>query len=86
MGPDGFVSDTTHDTTAALHRMYAARSPVERLKMGCALYDAALQMVRASLKEESSNPAALFLRLHGPDFDSATRARIVRHLQKMARG
>lgn len=80
------------DTSDAMERKYREmllqRSGEERLKMGCSMYATARVLVRASAlqAEPSASPAALkkffFLRFYGPDFDNATRKKILRALEK----
>ena len=66
-----------------------ARSGEERLKMGCSMHAAAKAMARASIL--AANPSAsaaevrkaLFLRFYEQDFDSATREKVLRRLEKV---
>ena len=72
------------DTPEAVQNFYRMllmeRSGSERLKMGCAMFDTARSLTRASLHATSHTDAALrvqlFVRTYGQDFDSATAARI----------
>jgi len=80
------------DTSDAMERKYRdmllKRSGEERLKMGCSMHATAQALVRAVVLETdpSASPAALrkalFLRFYGQDFDTATRKRILRVLEK----
>ena len=80
------------DTSAAMERKYRdrllKRSGEERLKMGCSMHAMARALVCASaLVAEPSAPRSslrkiLFLRFYGQDFDSATRRKILRALEK----
>jgi len=60
-----------------------ARSPEERLKMGCSMSATARALVRASVlaRDPQASPAAvrraLFLRFYGHEFDEAERERIL---------
>jgi hypothetical protein len=69
--------------------MLLERSGEERLKMGCSMYATAQALVRASALEAdpSASPSSLkkvlFLRFYGQDFDTATRKRILRVLEKV---
>jgi len=66
--------------------MLLARSPEERLKMGCSMGATARALVRASVlaQDPHASPAALrralFLRFYGHDFDEAQRERIMERL------
>jgi hypothetical protein len=63
--------------------MLLARSPEERLKMGCSMGATARALVRASVlaRDPQASPAAvrraLFLRFYGHEFDEAERERIL---------
>jgi hypothetical protein len=77
------VTDTP-DHIAKLQRdMLMRRSPAERLAMGCAMFDVARRLMRASLGDPHGTDNSpemkvqLFLRTYGSDFDDETRARIV---------
>jgi hypothetical protein len=80
------------DTSDAMERRYRdrllKRSGEERLKMGCSMHATAQALVRvAALEAEPSVSSSslrkfLFLRFYGQDFDTATRKRILRALEK----
>jgi len=80
-----------NDTPAAVRDLQRTllmqRSGAERLKMGCAMFDAARALMRAGLGETSGSdrsPAMrvrIFERTYGRDFDPATAARIIAHLR-----
>ncbi|MCK6554116.1 hypothetical protein L6Q96_05960 [Candidatus Binatia bacterium] len=67
--------------------MLMRRSGADRLRMGASMFEAAKRLVRASLGNadgRDDSPAMrvqLFLRIYGPDFDAASRARIVECLR-----
>ena len=81
-----------NDTSEAMERRYRdmllKRSGEERLKMGYSMRAMARELVRASVlqADPAASPATirkiLFLRFYGQDFDSATRKRIFRALEK----
>ena len=81
------------DTSDAMERKYRdmllKRSCEERLKMGCSMHATAQALVRASAlqPDPSASHAALrkilFLRFYGQDFDTVTRKRILRALEKV---
>jgi hypothetical protein len=80
------------DTSDAMETKYRAmllrRSGEERLKMGCSMHATAQVLIRVSALEvepsvsASSLKKVLFLRFYGQDFDTATRKRILRALEK----
>jgi hypothetical protein len=67
--------------------MMMRRSGAERLRMGAAMFETAKRLVRASLgdadgRDDSAGMRVqLFLRVYGPDFDAASRDRIVSWLR-----
>jgi hypothetical protein len=68
--------------------MLLARSPEERLKMGCSMSATARALVRASVlaQDPQASPAALrrvlFLRFYGHEFDAVERERIMEWLDR----
>jgi len=72
------------DTPEAVQNFYwtllMRRSGSERLQMGCAMFDTARALARASLRGHSHNEHALrvhlFVRTYGDDFDAETVQRI----------
>jgi hypothetical protein len=66
--------------------MLLARSPEERLRMGCSMSATARALVRASVlaRDPHASPAALrralFLRFYGHEFAAAERKRILASL------
>jgi hypothetical protein len=82
--------DTPPDV-ARLHRdLFMQRSGGERLRMAAEMFETAKRLARAGLgdadgRDESPEMRArLFVRIHGPDFDPATRDRIVAWLLRPA--
>jgi len=77
------VTDTPPEVMQRYRAMVLARSPEERLKMGCSMSATARALVRASVlaQEPQASPAALrralFLRFYGHEFDAAQRERIL---------
>jgi hypothetical protein len=73
-----------NDTPEAVQNFYRTllmrRSGSERVKMGCAMFDTARALARASLQGRAYNDdelrVQLFVRTYGEDFDAATVERI----------
>jgi hypothetical protein len=73
------------DTPEAVQNFYQTlvmgRSAIERLKMGCAMFDTARTLALANLRTTSQTDdelrVRLFVRTYGGDFDADTAARIV---------
>ena len=77
------MTDTLPDVMRRYRAMFLARSPEERLKMGCSMGATARALVRASVlaRDPHASPAAvrraLFLRFYGHEFETAERERIL---------
>lgn len=82
--------DTSPEIERKFREMLLQRSGEERLKMGCSMYATARALVIASVleKDPDASPAALrralFLRFYGPDFDPATRGKILLALETVS--
>jgi len=82
------VKDTSIAMEARYREMLLKRSGEERIKMGCSMHSMARALVLASARraDPSASPfdlkKILFLRFYGQDFDSATRKKILRALEK----
>ena len=82
------MKDTSDAMEVKYRNMLLKRSGEARLKMGCSMHATAKALVRASAlqADPSASPSSLkkvlFLRFYGQDFDSATRKRILRALDK----
>ena len=68
------MRDTSTRVKTIYHDMLMARSPEERLKMGCSMFDAAKQIVRSSILNKDQNISdqelkkKIFLRFYGHEF------------------
>lgn len=82
------MTDTPPDVMQRYRAMLLARSPEERLKMGCSMGATARALVRASVlaQDPHASPAALrralFLRFYGHEFEAAERERIMERLDR----
>ncbi len=82
------MTDTPPEVVQRYRAMLLARSPEDRLKMGCSMSATARALVRASVlaQDPQASPAALrralFLRFYGHEFDAAERERILAVLTK----
>lgn len=81
------MNDTPPHIEKLYREMLMRRSGAERLRMGVMMFEAAKQLVRASLGDPDGRDdspqmrAQLFLRIYGQDFDPARRERIARRLR-----
>ena len=77
------MTDTPPEVMQRYRAMLLARSPEERLKMGCSMGATARALVRAWVlaRDPHASPAAvrraLFLRFYGHEFETAERERIL---------
>lgn len=77
------MTDTPPDVMQRYRALLLARSPEERLKMGCSMGATARALARASVLagDPQASPAALrralFLRFYGHEFETAERERIL---------
>ena len=82
------MNDTAPAVEIVYRRLLLARSGVDRLKMGCDMFDAAVTLARAGVRAaapgatEERVRAEVFVRLYGGDFDAPTQARIVERLSR----
>ena len=80
------TEDTPPEVMRRYRAMLLARSPEERLKMGCSMSATARALVRASVLAQDPHASsaalrrALFLRFYGHEFEAAGRARILASL------
>jgi hypothetical protein len=80
------MNDTSPEMTKKMREMIRAKTPQERLKMGCSMFDFSKRLVIRSLLEKSPGLSSaqlrreLFLRFYGNDFSPANREKIIRYL------
>lgn len=83
------TTDTSTLVAHRYHQMLLARSGAERLKMGCAMFDASRALMRAGLRQrEGLTDAAeervrLLLRTYGEDLDPGAVTLIVKLLKRV---
>ena len=82
------MRDTTPEIMQKMHEMIQQRSPVERFKMGCSMYDTSRYLITRHILENNPNISKaglrreLFLAFYRNDFDSATCEKIIKHLEQ----
>lgn len=74
--------------TQKMYEMMQAKSPLERLEMGCSMYETSRQLLIRAILENNPKISEvglrreLFLKFYGNDFDPITREEIVSRLFK----
>ena len=82
------MNDTSEEMQARFQDMIMQRSPVERLLMGCSMYDTAKQIVKSAILQENPKMSReemrekLFLRFYGMEFDNAQKKKILKVLRE----
>lgn len=82
------MDDTSQSMANKMREMIQAKPAIERLKMGCSMYETSRLLVtqailanhpgisNADLRKE------LFLRFYSNDFDPAAKEKILKHLER----
>ncbi|HEV8052602.1 MAG TPA: hypothetical protein VGP47_08905 [Parachlamydiaceae bacterium] len=81
-----------HDTSSAMEEkmreLIRAKTPLERLEMGCSMYETSRYLIQRSILEgnpsisENDLRKELFLKFYSSDFSPEESERIAKHLQK----
>ena len=77
------MNDTSPEMEEKMREMIRAKTPEERLRMGCSMYDFSKSLVLHAILENSPglSPGGirreLFLRFYGDDFTSTQREKIL---------
>lgn len=82
------MNDTSARVQERYERMLLNKSPEERVRMACGLFDFSKELVISSIKAE--NPAIsrkelqsqIFLRFYGEDFDTEKKLKIASYFLK----
>ncbi len=74
-------SDTSDEARRIHTRGLLARSPQERVRMACSMFQTAKAIVKAGLGGHKHDPGAVFRRIYGRDFDQSTLAAIEQALR-----
>lgn len=81
------MNDTSPEMEKRYYAMLMQRSGEERLKMGCSMYDAAKEIVKSSILNESPGltknelKEKIFLRFYGLDFSETQKRKIIAQLK-----
>ena len=82
------MKDTSPKVEEKWTRLLMEKTPEQRVKMGCSMYDTAKRIVISSILEETPQISSfelrreLFLRFYGNDFNSDQQKKIISWLGK----
>jgi hypothetical protein len=82
------MHDTSSEMMDKMHEMIQQKTPIERLKMGCSMYETSKTLVLRFIL--AKNPSIsrkdlirdFFLKFYQDDFSPTEREKIILHLQK----
>ncbi len=83
------MRNTTREMEYRMCEMIQAKLPIERLKMGCSMYETSKYLITRAILEDHPNISKvnlrkeLFLRFYGSDFDPINREKILKHLEQL---
>lgn len=84
------MNDTSPKMMAKMEEMLRQKSPPERLRMGCSMFDLAKQLVCSSILRKNPDLSSaelrrdLFLRIYGNDFSVIQQEEIIKYLKRSA--
>lgn len=82
------MNDTSPSVEKKMREMLRNKDPVERLKMGCSMYQTSRYLIERAIKEENPSISKgdlkkeIFLKFYRDDFSPEECERIIKHLQK----
>ena len=86
------MDDTSPEIAKKMREMFLKKTPLERLQMGCSMYDTSRYVVSCAILRENPNITngefrkEIFLRFYGNDFDTEERNKIIEHLKNTPNG
>ena len=84
------MNDTSAQMTVKMREMVLRKSPADRLRMGCSMYDFSKQLVTNAILRENPDLSEnmlrreLFMRFYGNDFNVVRREKILNYLVERA--
>ena len=84
------MDDTTPEIAERIREMFRRKSPVERLRMGCSMYDTSRYLVKRAILAENPHISEvelrkeLFLKFYRQDFTHKEQEKILLHLEKVS--
>jgi hypothetical protein len=83
------MDDTSFEIAEKMREMIRAKTPVERYKMGCSMYETSRYLVTRYILENNPNISKvdfqkeLFLKFYGNDFSLTERESFFSHIEKV---
>jgi hypothetical protein len=83
------MNDTTPEMSKKMYEMIQQKTPEERLKMGCSMYDLSKRLVIQTLLKNDPHLSAtdlrvgIFQQFYGNDFSPNASAKIIKHLRNL---
>ena len=83
------MDDTTFEMAEKMRDMFRLKTPVERFKIGCSMYDTSKYLIIRSILKTNPNISKVdlqkevFLSFYRDDFDLIEREKILAHLEKV---
>ena len=83
------MDDTSPEMLQKMHEMIQKKSPAERLKMGCSMYETSKYLVTLGILKNNPNISKkdlrkeIFLKFYGNDFNSEQSNKILKHLEDL---
>ncbi len=80
------MHDTTPEMAEKMREMIRAKSPIERLMMGCSMYETSRYLISRAILENEPNISKtafrqeLFLKFYGNDVDPIEREKILEYI------
>jgi len=81
------MDDTSPDITKKVIELFQQKTPFERLKMGCEMYETSKYLVTRAILEQEPGISEVnfrkefFLKFYGDDFGLIEREKILKHLE-----
>ena len=83
------MNDTDERIDRKFKEMVMAKTPDERLRMGCSMFDFSKQLVVSSILQKNPDLPSfklrqeLFLRFYADDFKAQDREKLLQHFEKL---
>ena len=78
------MNDTSKDAERIYNSLLLKRTPEERLKMGCSMFDLACSIIKSSFPKDLSDSEIkqrLFLRLYSSDLEERVKRQVLRGMK-----